>query len=258
MDSKLIEQMFKLEDNHWWFQARRDIVLSLIHRYTRLTERQAECLKICDLGVGTGRLLSELSPFAEVYGIDQSEGALKAARRRGLDNVYKGRLSDQVPFHESTFDIVLLLDVLEHIKDDQAALTKGISLLKENGTMICTVPAYRILWSTHDTDHGHQRRYLKRQFRQLFNEAGAEPLLLSYFNFFLFLLAVIQRLSEKLLPRSAGEKNQFVKTPCAPLNLILKRIFAAERFVLPFSSLPFGLSLVAVVRKKNSRFHDLV
>lgn len=250
MDPRLIKQMFELEDHHWWFRGRRQIVLHLVRKYGAAPGRDCERRKICDLGVGAGLLLRELAPEAEVYGLDQSEEALRAARQRGLTNLARGWLPDQVPYADQSFDLVLLLDVLEHIEEDRAALRKALSLLKDDGILICTVPAYQFLWSGHDTAHGHKRRYTKSAIRRLFDGLAVEIKILSYFNTILFPPAVVQRLAQKWFRGGKRGPEQLVATPPGPINLLLTGIFAVERYLLPYLPLPFGLSLLCLVRKK--------
>lgn len=250
MNPRLIEQMFELEDQHWWFRGRREIVRHLVQKYVVSRARNGKRLKICDLGVGAGLLLCELAPDAEVYGLDQSEEALRAARQRGLNNLARGWLPDQVPYADKTFDLVLLLDVLEHIEDDRAALHRALGLLKDDGILICTVPAYRFLWSGHDTAHGHKRRYTRGMIRKMWAGLAVEIKIISYFNTFLFAPAVVQRLAQKWLHRGKADNELSVVTPLGPINLLLTRIFALEKYLLPYLPLPFGLSVICLVRKK--------
>lgn len=250
MDPQLIKQMFELEERHWWFCGRRKIVRHLVQKAVTTLGREGQRLQICDLGVGAGLLLRELAPGAEVYGLDQSPEALRAARQRGLTNLAQGWLPDQVPYAARSFDLILLLDVLEHIEDDRAALHKAVSLLKDDGILICTVPAYRFLWSDHDTAHGHKRRYTRGLLGGLFTGLGGEIQILTYFNTLLFPLALVQRLAQRCCRREPAAEPQLVATPPGPLNLVLEWIFASERFLLPYLPLPFGLSVLCVFRLK--------
>ena len=66
---------------------------------------------------------------------------------------------------DETYDIVVMLDVLEHIEADTSALTKVAACMSRDGLLILTVPAYSWLWSSHDVTNAHFRRYSAKQLR---------------------------------------------------------------------------------------------
>ena len=111
--------------------------------------------------------------------------------------------------------------------------------LKSGGHFLITVPAFQLLWSKHDENHHHKRRYTKREIVSLLNEAGFEVQFASYFNFFLFPLALVGRM---LGQTGAGKPN-------ALLNFLFEKIFSFEKNLLKFISLPIGLSIIAVAKK---------
>ena len=163
MEAQLIDELSRVEENHWWFQARRQIVWSLVNRYVDGGAQRR--LKICELGCGTGGNLTSAAWKHEVVGVECSELALTYARRKLGSRVRAGSLPDGVDLPAGTFDVVLLADVLEHIDDDERSAQAAIRLLKPNGIVIATVPAYQWLYSPRDARHQHYRRYSKQQFR---------------------------------------------------------------------------------------------
>src|SRR5512140_2711482 len=110
----------ELDDRHWWFAARRRIVLQLLRQeLAGAPERRPRFL---DIGCGAGSVLRELKPLGEAVGLDTEPSAVESARRRSGCEVRLGHLPDGVPFEAGSFDVVTLLDVLEHIDDDAASL----------------------------------------------------------------------------------------------------------------------------------------
>ena len=184
-----------------------------------------------------------------MVGFDPSEKALQLAQRRLGDRVVYGTLPDGVNLPKSSYDVVLATDVFEHIEDDQAAVESTLSLLRPNGILVTTVPAYPWLFSPRDTHHQHFRRYGKRQFAKLFDLPNTEVELISYYNSFLFPPAAMARMWSKCFA-SSGEGD--LKIPFQPVNSGLTQVFASERHLLGRCPLPFGLSVVAVVRKLDT------
>ena len=139
------------------------------------------------------------------------------------------------------------MDVLEHIKEDKAALASIHPLLKENGHVLVTVPAYPWLWSIQDTVHHHQRRYNKKSLLDTVPSNLYEVQKISFYNTSLFPLAAIARAKDILLmskaPTGADIPGKFI-------NSLLKNLFSFEKHLVNRSTLPFGLSLYLVLKKR--------
>lgn len=245
MDAALYDELHRVEQTHWWFRARRRIVWSLVERYVGSDRGQR--LKICELGCGTGGNLIGAAQFHDVVGVECAPEALAYARRSLGDRVIFGRLPDGVDLPAASFDVVLLTDVLEHIEDDAASARTSLQLLRPGGIVVATVPAYQWLYSPRDAQHHHFRRYGRRQFAALWKQGGAETELLSYYNTWLFPAAAVARLASKMLRRN--ERGD-LRVPRAGLNSLLEKVMASEAQVLGRWQLPFGLSLISVVKKK--------
>lgn len=243
----LYDELAHAEESHWWFQARRTIVWSLVERFAEggTTRR----LRICELGCGTGGNLTAFAWKHEVVGIDCSDGALAYARKKLGDRVKRGSLPNEVNLPDSSYDVVLLTDVLEHTSDDAGSAQTAQRLLTPGGIVVATVPAYQWLYSPRDEQHHHYRRYGKRQFRALWSSTGATIELLSHYNTLLFPPAAAMRLKEKMFGDTGAQPNGDLKIPVPPINRLLAQTMASERNLLGRVPMPFGLSLVAVVRK---------
>jgi SAM-dependent methyltransferase len=284
MDAKLYDELWNVEQRHWWFQARRRIVWSLVERYLvrcpwsvvrcreqekqRTTDNgQRTRLRICELGCGTGGNLAAVADRHDVVGVECSPHALQYARRRLGSRIHHGSLPDDINLPPDSFDVVLLTDVLEHIEHDTRSARSALSLLRPGGIVVATVPAYQWLYSPRDAAHHHFRRYSKHGFRALWPMKDADILLLSHYNTFLFAPAAAVRLASKYrrtvaglceagLAKHAGSQTPptvgDLAIPPALLNGLLARIMQSEANLLGRVPLPFGLSLVAVVRKRLS------
>ena len=154
-------------------------------------------------------------------------------------------LPDLSAFPAGHYDLVALLDVLEHVTDDSAALAAIRGRLKPGGALLVTVPANRWMWSAHDVAHHHHRRYRRGEIAALAREAGLEVELLTHFNTVLFPLIAAARIAGKALKRESADDSM----PPAPLNAALKGLFGIERHLVGRLPLPFGVSLIAVLRR---------
>ncbi|MBU5444369.1 bifunctional 2-polyprenyl-6-hydroxyphenol methylase/3-demethylubiquinol 3-O-methyltransferase UbiG [Paenibacillus sp. MSJ-34] len=245
MKKEIYLQMNEIESNHWWFKGRR-----------RIVEKTIESLqlplnpKILDIGCGTGGNLSLLSRFGEVTGIELEDTAIEIARQKGIGTIHKGYLPDGISQSEDKYDLIILLDVLEHIEDDLASLRKLKSMLTKRGQLIITVPAFPFLWSQHDVEHHHKRRYRLSNLKKCILDSGLYPRHITYYNIYLFPIISFVRILRRIIPyKDAG---QDVKIPNKFINSILESLFSSERKLVCNYKLPFGVSLLAVVQNNEN------
>ncbi|MBI5255465.1 MAG: methyltransferase domain-containing protein [Burkholderiales bacterium] len=241
MRPEVYREMAAVQASHWWFAARRRILARLIPPL--LPDAQAEILEI---GCGTGANLALLAGLGRLSAMEYEPEAAALARALGVCPVQPGGLPAPVPFDDGRFALVCLLDVLEHIADDRAALARAARLLAPGGRLLVTVPAYRWLWSAHDTAHQHHRRYTAASLRGVAEAAGLRVQRIGHFNTLLFPLIALARLAQRLRGAADAEGSD-ARLPPAPLNQLLEAVFASERFVLPRVLLPFGVSVLAVL-----------
>jgi 2-polyprenyl-3-methyl-5-hydroxy-6-metoxy-1,4-benzoquinol methylase len=244
MQEELYDEIFAAEEKHWWFVARHRIVLHLLSVY--LPPKSGIRYNVADLGCGCGMMLHRLAEKYDAIGIDGSRRAIDFALQRGVTAKY-GALPDDVPLTRGSYDAVLMLDVLEHLKHDRASVEVAASLLKPGGIVICTAPAHMWLWTKFDEDHHHFRRYSKHQFRSLFDQSSFHLELLSHLNAILFAPAALWRiLAIKVFER---DRARYLRLP--PFNSVLGSMFSFERLLLGKLPMPLGLSFIAVARKTN-------
>lgn len=243
MQSEAYREISEQENHHWWFLARRAILTSVIAKLP--FAKQPEIL---ELGAGTGGNLAMLKQFGKVWAVEMDDFAREFAKSQaGPDvEIEYGFCPDLIPFSDRKFDLICMLDVLEHVEKDDETLVKIQSMLSDKGFLLITVPAHQWLWSGHDDFLHHKRRYSKFALQQKLIRAGFKASRLTYFNFFLFPIISALRLKDRYLNRNVSGVN----TPPPPLvNSLLRTVFASERGLLARVDLPIGISLLAVAQR---------
>jgi SAM-dependent methyltransferase len=234
--------LYQVEESHWWYLGRREILKSFV---AAIRGRVKHDLKILDVGCGTGANLKMLRQYGTAEGIDISQQALDFCRERGLFEVQYGSAED-LPHADGAFDLVTALDVLEHLDDDAAGLKEIERVLRPNGHALLFVPAFMFLWGVQDDVSNHRRRYTRKQLVEAVTNAGLKVETVSYANLTFFLPVLLVRWTMRVLKLSA-DTEYGINIP--PLNSLFARIFAAERFLLERSGVPFGVSILCVARK---------
>ena len=244
MDRVIYDRMAEHDATHWWYRARRDVLAALIRRKVNL----APAARILEIGCGTGHNLGMLSAFGHVDAIeidDHSRGI--AAKRLGRD-VGASPLPALTGIADQSYDMVAILDVLEHVDDDRAALTAIAQRLRPGGTILITVPQYPWMWSGHDVANHHFRRYTKATLRKTIADTGLTLTLLQSFNSLLFPFAAADRIMARLTGRTGSDD----ALPAAPINMLFEKIFGLERYLVGRVPMPPGVSLVALVSAPKS------
>lgn len=246
MNYGLLKEMYAMEAKYWWHRGKRANVLSQIKKLAK-----GKDLKILDVGCGTGYLLKELQKkYIDAYGIDISKQSLSFCKKRDLNNLKHWDI-EKNPYPQMTFDIVLALDVIEHIKDDNQAMKNIAKSLKKDGIVIFASPAFPYLWSYWDKLAGHYRRYDKKSLIKLFEDSGFKIEFVSFTNVLIFFPVIaIRIIKQKLGIKELNDStSDFIKVPKL-INQGLYLILRLETFISSFFTLPFGLSFIAVGRKK--------
>ena len=244
MERVVFDRMAELDQEHWWFVARRRILASVIRRVVKPPKRA----RLLEVGCGTGHNFAMLKQFGRLDACEVDDCARALAGKRLRRKVQEAKLPDLSMFERNSYDLIALLDVLEHVRGDVASLRAIHRRLKPGGTLLLTVPANRWMWSAHDAAHHHFRRYSKSQLAQALSDAGFEVKLLSYFNTLLFPLIAAARIVGKLVGKEAADDS----LPSAPVNTVLRWIFGLEAALIGRIPMPFGVSLIAVVRRPKS------
>lgn len=246
MQNDIEKKCHLLEEKHWWFVGRREIIL----KFAQKSFPGRTTIKILDIGCSGGPLLKLLlsKGYSQVLGIDISRKAIELCKERELNNVF---LMDGVEseFDSEKFDLIIASDVLEHIRDDAKAIREWKRILKKGGSIICFVPALKVLWSDHDIKSGHYRRYTKKSLEFLFKMNNFKIIRSSYWNitlfppilFFRFLLKL--PFLKKFLSNQLKENNYL-------LNFLFTQLLGLENALLSIGiNYPVGVSTFVIAQK---------
>ena len=234
----------KVETFHWWFFVRRRLLKRLLHSLDLPQEFSA-----VDIGCGTGSNLRILGSVGidNVVGLDRSLYALSLAKKKVNLPFVRGDINN-LPIRSNSVGLIIALDVLEHIDNDLNAIRELYQVLRKEGILILTVPAFNFLWGIQDVVTGHKRRYSKKGIMEKLKEERFAILKSSYFNFFLFFPILFARRMIHLLGLKIASENE-INSPL--INFFFKAIFSMEVYVLKYFSFPFGVSIFCIAKKRD-------
>lgn len=235
-------RMAERERTYWWHAGRLAIIESWLKKWVRPKQKS----KILNVGCGTGGTLPVLEKYGSVTNVDVSSEAIKFMKKAGyqVDKVNGIKL----PYKDSSFDAVVAFDVLEHIENHEEALNEWLRVLKPDGAILFTVPAYQWLWSDHDESLHHYRRYTKGLINNIL-PIDASIQRISYFIVFSLPLVVGFRFLNKLLGRKTDSESSYVNVP-ESINRLFTKILRLEAKAHNYITFPTGTSLITVLRKK--------
>ena len=238
MERVVYQQMAELDQKHWWYRARREVIAALIERRVRPPAKA----RLLEIGCGTGHNLAMLGRFGHVDALELDAEARAIAEERLGRPVMDAPLPQLAGVADAAYDVIAAFDVIEHVDDDHAAIAAIATKLKPGGKLVMTVPAHQWMWSAHDVVNHHKRRYSRGALKSLLDGSPLRLDAIGYFNSLLFPAAVAERLSSKLRNKDDAD----LHLPPAMLNSALERTFALERHLVGKVPLPPGLSLFAI------------
>lgn len=247
------------EDRHWWFATRTRAILAYLDRFVGAGRN----LRVLDVGCGAANMTHHLRHYGHVIGVDNNPRPLEIAAQRGLEA--RQGTADNLPFEAAEFDLVALLDTVEHVPAEDKAFEECRRVLRApdpatgtpGGRLLVTVPAFMFLWSRNDVINMHQRRYTIPELQAKLTRHGFKVLRISYNNFFVFPLAAALILlrrgraePELASPHFDEKAYQVEMEPASPaLNRFLTGVGKLETVLLRRLSLPFGTSIIAMAEK---------
>lgn len=238
----------EIQDRHWLWLGRQKILQTLIEKHLDLSHP----LRIADLGCGYGGNIPALMQYGHVTGLEPYADAVQFVTKRFSGKAEALAWTMPEPL-DRRFDLIAMIEVLEHLEDDAAAVDWLSEHLAPGGHVIITTPAHRILWTQMDDVVHHYRRYDRKMLRSLF-EKKFEIVFFSYYNFFLFPLKLAFVIFDRLERQLFGKmpKKSYNDIPPFPANEICRQITFLEASAMKRGiSFPWGASIALLARRRD-------
>ena len=251
--------LLRMQREHFWYRGRHALLRRALRRELARAPVATGALSGIDMGGGCGGWLEYLHArdaglFQELALADSSRRALSLAEPvvGSFAARYQVDLLD-LPWH-ARWDVVFLLDVLEHVPDHVGVLRQVRESLRPGGLLVVTAPALRFFWTYNDEFAQHLRRYDRASLREAGQDAGLELVRSDYFMFLLspalFLNRVLVRPPALATP---GERLEYLAqthaVPPRALNRLLSSVFSLEASLINRVRFPWGTSILAVFRR---------
>lgn len=239
MDSEYARRYADLYRRHWWWRARETLIVKRLE----VLKPDDGWRRALDIGCGDGLFLDRLADYADSVEGVEIDPSIVSEYARGRYPIHLGPLAS-MPSPAASYDLITMLDVLEHLEDPVQELARCRSLLVPDGTLLITVPALRSLWTRHDTTNRHFTRYTRRSLARVLRESGFRPLDSLYFFHWLVLPKLAIRAVEGLSMAAATP----LAVPSHPINRGLEIVSILEQRTLSrFRVIP-GSSILAVAQ----------
>jgi SAM-dependent methyltransferase len=252
MDDVVFRLHAALAHDHWWFDARRRIARDIVDALPPGTAGR----RVVDIGCGVGANAPAFHSDYAYTGYDVSPLAIERARVAVPGARFIAGALDAAVRDLAEADVVLLMDVLEHVEDDHHLLADIVHATRPGAWLLVTVPAGPGMWGAHDRALGHYRRYDRASFIALWDGLPVRVALVSFFNTRLHVPVRLLRKLGALRGRSWGEAGTDLRRPNARVNALLARMFAGEAVRLAAAlagrARPYthGVSLLAVLERE--------
>ncbi len=246
MNPEEYEILSRVERDHWFYRGKRQIASQWIRELFPSAKEKI----FVDLGCGTGCFVEQMIQKGyPMIGVDDHQESIDRARLLLGEKNFREGSAEAFPFQDNSVDLITMLDVLEHLKEDRVALDSMYRGLKGGGVLLITVPAFQFFWSDWDRSLHHFRRYTASSLLPLLKGAGFEISFWNYINVLAFPIVFCLRRwrdcfggGEDPLDRPEN------KIPCGPLNRILEWQFVTLA-VQKLIRFPFGVSILVVAKK---------
>lgn len=258
-DSRGFDLLWRMQRDHFWYRGRHRFLLAAVRKHLARTMPRGAALSAVDLGGGCGgwvRYLCNRFPkgFAELALADSAPRALELAGEVLPSEIARDQVDLLALPWRDRWDTAFLLDVLEHIPEDAAALREIGRALKPGGLLFVTTPALQRFWSWNDDAAQHQRRYSRRDFARLAKDAGLQLVDARYFMFLLSPLVLASRWKRPPLERMCRDEiNSLVerthRVPAWPVNELCAAVFSAETPLGLSFRFPWGTSILGIFQR---------
>lgn len=246
MEKDQYAQIASFERHNWWYRSRRDLLDRIISSQTRTFD------SMLDAGCGVGSHCAVLLKHSRnVYGLDSSREAIDFCSKRGYTELFHSTITDMCLGKK--FDLIVCMDVLEHVHDDRRAACILKEHLSEDGILVISVPAHMYLWNDNDVFSHHVRRYELKDLKELVRSSGLAAVKMGYWNQFGYLPCLIFYSLRRLNRKKRNLENNLRLIPEA-LNSVLCRVLRFENSIFMKRSLWQGVSIVGVCKHKAPAF----
>jgi SAM-dependent methyltransferase len=257
-DSRGFDVLTDMQQRHFWYRGRHRFLAAEVRRSLPIAQRTG--CRVMDLGAGCGGWIAHVSriglfPGAELALGDSSLTALRGARLHTNANVSCFQIDLLDLGFDARWDAMFLLDVIEHLDDDLAALQNAYRALAAGGLLFVTVPAFQSLWSWNDDVVKHKRRYDSAQLSSVAQGAGFEVIDMRYFMFLLSPFLVLSRAFRAPHLAALDDEAKWAlvekthRVPARPINNLLSAVLALETPLSNCVRFPWGTSLLGVLRR---------
>lgn len=247
MGEAILVQLGEIISQHPWWLARGRLLLSLLRRIGC-----SEGCRIIEAGCGWGTNLSVLERAGFVVtGLDVSRRALEVLDRPSRTLV-EADLSKDLPPEAPEYDVVLALDVIEHVDDDLGVVLKLARLARRGGYVIVSVPALPELYSEFDRVQGHRRRYTPETLRGAFSGSGLEIIQLFWWGQWMARVLARRKSGNRARPGETDAQiyKRYLVLPPWPLTLVMKLLFRIDQDRALGGRNEIGTSLFAVAIRR--------
>lgn len=237
MDLKEVEGIGDGIHRHWYYRAKANALHKILAPYKFET--------ILDVGAGSSffsKLLIKLESVKCSWCVDIGYEEESDWEDNGKTIYYRKGI-EQVDA-----DLVLLMDVLEHVEDDQGMLESYIEKVPKGAKFLISVPAFQFLWSQHDVFVEHFRRYTLEDTESLIDSSGLKILKGFYYYGGVFPIAATLRLYERFFKKPPEKPESQLKMHSDFVNSILLNLSNAELKVMKKNRL-FGLTVFCLAEK---------
>lgn len=235
----------EIEADYWWFINKRRLVRRFLDRGA--PERGT----LLEIGCGGGLFSSLLLANGwRVLSADVTPDAARFAHEQGVPKALAFDAGAGWPLANATMDTVIMLDMLEHVRNDALCLAEARRVVRPGGLVVISVPAYPFLFSAWDEYNRHFRRYTAGRLRRLLLETGWKIERLTYWNAVSVPPALLLRLKDRLIKPTLREL-EFPRVPRF-VNALLSAYGYVETAWIERFNLPFGLSVIAVAHNPEN------
>ena len=234
------------ETNYWWFRSRRNVLKIFLDKID--TEEKESVLEI---GCGTGGNLKYLfNDYNEIFGLDFDKPSLEIAKKNSPDSILFNIDANDLSSIDHKFDLIAILDVLynKNIKNPKIVLEQTHKMLKKNGYILISEPAFNILSGNHSNTVDEKRRFYKKELEKIIETSNYDIMFSNYWGVTIFFILYIKRrILDRFFIKKASPKTDLISIPI--IDKIFYFIMIFENSLIKHIKNPFGSSIIVLAKK---------